>query len=54
MVSHAYDCVTKRSGDAVISNSVLVEENGQFLSGNGTEAMKDKAKMSLNWVNVSE
>ncbi len=32
--------------DAVISNSVLVKENGQFLSGNRYEAMKDKAKMS--------
>ncbi|WP_278639279.1 hypothetical protein [Capnocytophaga sputigena] len=50
-VSHAYDYF-KRSGDAVISNSVLVKENGQFLSGNKYEAMKDKAKMSLNWVNV--
>lgn len=50
-VSHAYDYF-KRSGDAVISNSVLVKENGQFLSGNRFEAMKDKAKMSLNWVNV--
>ena len=50
-VSHAYDYF-KRSGDAAISNSVLVKENGQFLSGNKYEAMKDKAKMSLNWVNV--
>lgn len=50
-VSHAYDYF-KRSGDAVISNSVLVKENGQFLAGNKYEAMKDKAKMSLNWVNV--
>ncbi len=49
--SHAYDYF-KRSGDAVISNSVLVKENGQFLAGNKYEAMKDKAKMSLNWVNV--
>lgn len=50
-VSHAYDYF-KRSGDAAISNSVLVKENGQFLAGNKYEAMKDKVKMSLNWVNV--
>ena len=50
-VSHAYDYF-KRSGDAVISNSVLVKENGQFLAGNKYENMKDKAKMSLNWVDV--
>lgn len=42
----------KRSGDAAISNSVLVKENGQFLAGNKYESMKDKSKMSLNWVNV--
>ena len=49
--SRAYEYF-KRSGDAAISNSVLVKENGQFLAGNKYEAMKDKAKMSLNWVNV--
>ena len=31
---------------------MLVKENGQFLSGNKYESMKDKAKMSLNWVDV--
>ncbi len=49
---HAYDYF-KRSGDAVISNSVLVKEKWPIsFRAIGTKAMKDKAKMSLNWVNI--
>ncbi len=51
VVSHAYDYF-KRSGDAVISNSVLVKENSNFFRANRYEAAKNKAKISPSWVNV--
>ena len=47
--SHKY---FKRSGDAVISDSVAVKENGIYLTGEKYQKMKNKGKMSLNWVDV--
>lgn len=48
---HAYEYF-KRNGDAAISDSVAVKENGLYITGEKYQKLKNKDKMSLNWVNV--